>query len=175
VDNVIKLSFSPNKAPNRIAIFDPEQKGNAAFVRVLKYPQLDAISTKSFFKAQEATLLWNSQGSAILAWTHVDVDQTGKSYYGENGLHFLSAESKGEESTVVLKKDGPIHDVVWSPIGNHFLVLYGFMPAQATMFDTKCQPIVDFGSAPRNCAKFSPNGKLLCIGGFGNLQGLIVS
>jgi len=123
-----------------------------------------------FFKAQEAQLLWNSTGSALLVCTHTDIDKTGKSYYGETGLYFLQSDGKFE-SNIILKKEGPIHHCSWSPTGKEFLVIYGFMPARVTLFNLKCEPLVDFGDAARNTAKWSPSGKLLCVAGFGNLQG----
>jgi len=45
------------------------------------------------------------------------------------------------------------------------------MPSKTTLFSHQCKPIADFGTAPRNTLRWSPNGRLLCIGGFGNLQG----
>lgn len=89
------------------------------------------------------------------------------------------------------EKEGPIHDIAWNPKGNEFAVTYGciffffqkkllyfnndkVMPSQTTIFDLKCQPIADLGSNSRNTLKWSPNGKILCIGGFGNLQGYMV-
>jgi len=31
---------------------------------------------------------------------------------------------------VPLPKDGPVHDVKWSPAGDYFCVVAGFMPAK---------------------------------------------
>jgi len=45
------------------------------------------------------------------------------------------------------------------------------MPAQTTLFDSKCQPLVDFGTGSKTSAKFSPNGRMICVAGFGNVQG----
>ena len=42
--------------------------------------------------------LW--PGSAVLVLTTTEVDKTGASYYGEQGLHYLSA--KGEGNIVIL-------------------------------------------------------------------------
>ena len=39
-------------------------------------------------------------GSAVLVLTTTEVDKTGASYYGEQGLHYLSA--KGEGNIVVV-------------------------------------------------------------------------
>ena len=41
-------------------------------------------------------------------------------------------------------------DVAWSPSGKEFVVVYGFMPAKATLFDVKCKPVFDYGTGARN-------------------------
>ncbi len=33
-------------------------------------------------------------------------------------------------ATVALPKEGPVHDVQWSPAGDYFLTVAGFMPAK---------------------------------------------
>ena len=45
---------------------------------------------------------FNFIGSAVLVLTTTDVDKSGASYYGEQGLHYLS--SKGEGNIVILSK-----------------------------------------------------------------------
>ena len=45
------------------------------------------------------------------------------------------------------------------------------MPAKATLFNLKCEPVYDFGTAPRNVVYFNPQGNILCLAGFGNLRG----
>ena len=49
------------------------------------------------------------------------------------------------------------------------------MPARSTLYDAKCKPIFDFGAAPRNIVSWSPHGRFLCLAGFGNLPGVILS
>lgn len=51
-------------------------------------------------------------------------------------------------------KNGPIYDVAWSPSSTEFCVVYGFMPAKATIFNLKCDPVYDFGTGPRNAAYY---------------------
>ena len=68
-------------------------------------------------------------------------------------------------------KNGPIYDVAWSPSSSEFCVVYGFMPAKATVFNHKCDPVFDFGTGPRNAVFYSPQGHILVLAGFGNLQG----
>jgi translation initiation factor 2A len=81
-------------------------------------------------------LLWNSTGSALLAETASDTDASNQSYYGETKLHFLAADGSAEG--LVALKEGPVHDVQWSPSGQHFMVIAGFMPAKTILFDAKC-------------------------------------
>jgi translation initiation factor 2A len=105
-----------------------------------------------------------------LVLAHSDVDKTNQSYYGESRLHFLTSDGK-HEGAVPLNKEGPIHDVQWSPSGNEFLVVYGFMPASATLFDNRCRPVHQFGSGPFNTVRWSPHDHFICLAGFGNLPG----
>lgn len=158
---------------NHVAVYIPQAKGQPAHVKVFHYPDVETcIASKSFFKSSECKLLWNVTNTALLLWTTTEVDRSGKSYYGEAGLYFMNIRAKTQEN-VILKQEGPVHDVTWSPDGKHFVVVYGFMPATVTLFDSRGQPIADLGTAPRNTAKFSPDGRILCVAGFGNLQGQI--
>lgn len=68
-------------------------------------------------------------------------------------------------------KEGPIHDVSWSPNSEEFGVVYGYMPAKITIFNSRAQSKHDFSLGPRNTILFSPNGRFVLIAGFGNLAG----
>lgn len=176
--NVACIQFSPSgNAPYHLAVFVPEHKSEAGSVRIYSVPpsqgpdSIRATASKSFFRGTSAKLMWNSTGTALLASLSTDVDATGRSYYGETGLYFLTTDASFQ-CLIQLQKEGPIHDVSWSPTGKEFVVTYGFMPSpQTTLFDVKCNPVLDFGTASRNTIRWAPNGKLLCIGGFGNLTG----
>ncbi|KAK5904118.1 hypothetical protein CesoFtcFv8_005714 [Champsocephalus esox] len=114
-------------------------------------------------------MTWNNKASAVLVTASTEVDKSGASYYGEQTLHFLSVS--GETALVQLQKNGPIYDVSWSPSSSEFCVVYGFMPAKATVYNLKCDPLFDFGTGPRNAAYYSPQGHILILAGFGNLRG----
>ena len=68
-------------------------------------------------------------------------------------------------------KEGPIHDVSWSPRSNSFAVVYGYMPAKTVIFNSKAQATHTFPLAPRNTVCFSPHGRFVLVAGFGNLAG----
>lgn len=38
------------------------------------------------------------------------------------------------------------------------------------VFNHKCDQVFDFGTGPRSMVKYSPNGNILCIAGYGNLR-----
>jgi len=166
--DISSFSFAPGASPYKISTFVPEKKGGPGSTRIYVYPNVNEIASHvNFYKCSEAKLIWNRKGNALLIHTFTDTDKTGKSYYGETGLWFLSLD--GTSFNLGIK--GPIHDVQWSPTLDQFLVVYGNMPSQSTLFNLKGEALVDFGFNPRNTIRFSPNGKLLCLGGFGNLQG----
>lgn len=120
--------------------------------------------------------MWNKPGTAALVLAHSDTDATNQSYYGEQKLIYLPADAAKAENacTVPLPKEGPVHDVQWSPAGDYFIAVAGFMPAKVTLFDANCKPVYDLGSGPYNIVRWNPFGRFFCIAGFGNLPGDIV-
>jgi len=70
-------------------------------------------------------------------------------------------------------KEGPIHDVIWSPDSKEFGVVYGFMPAKTTIFDSRANVVHQLPAGPRNTILFSPHARFVLVAGFGNLQGQI--
>ncbi|XP_025145732.2 eukaryotic translation initiation factor 2A isoform X3 [Bubalus bubalis] len=165
--------LSPGPQPYKVAVYVPGSKGAPSFVRLYQYPNFDephaALANKSFFKADKVTMLWNKKATAVLVIASTDVDKTGASYYGEQTLHYIA--TNGESAVVQLPKNGPIYDVVWNSSSTEFCAVYGFMPAKATVFNLKCDPVFDFGTGPRNAAYYSPHGHILVLAGFGNLRG----
>jgi len=168
------FSMSPNASPTHVVAYVPGAKGGPSSCRLYRYPAFEdnqVLANKSFFQADHVDMKWNVPGSAVLLLTQAEVDKTGGSYYGKQQLHFMSI--KGETAMVALPKEGPIYSVEWANQGHLFTVVYGFMPAKATMFNMKAEPVFDFGTGPRNTALFNPQSTLLMVGGFGNLRGKI--
>ncbi|KAL0480058.1 translation initiation factor 2A [Acrasis kona] len=153
-----------------LALYCREEKKQSQ-VLVLRHPyQQSNKSNISFNKAEDVVMKWNRIGSALLVHTTTQSDSEYSSYYGENQLYFMRANGTFT-CNVVLKKEGPILDVAWSPKGNEFIVVYGFTPAKATLFNESTQEIFDFGTGARNRVSWSPSGKLVCLCGFGGMQG----
>lgn len=180
-----------------LAAFVPEGKGQPASASVLDFSAaLEAglagkaggaeggqqqqqknepvvISRRSFYRASGAEIAWNSTGTVALVTATSDTDATNQSYYGESKLHFLPADAAraGDAAAVPLPKEGPVHDVQWSPQGDYFAVVAGFMPAKAILVDTRNRPVYDVIAGPYNTARWSPSGRFLAVCGFGNLPG----
>ncbi|XP_043975854.1 eukaryotic translation initiation factor 2A [Gambusia affinis] len=173
MQKVSDFAASPGAQPCKVAIYVPGSKGAPSFVRLYQYPVLGgpgaALANKSFFKADKVMMQWNQKASAVLVTASTEVDKSGASYYGEQTLHYLGVN--GETALVQLAKNGPIYDTAWSPNSSEFCVVYGFMPAKATVFNLKCEAVFDFGTGPRNAAYYSPQGHILVLAGFGNLRG----
>jgi len=172
------FSISPYSSPPLISLFTPDRKGQPAKIYLAKCPDLSSILfSKTIMKASQAEFLWNSSGTAVLIKTHTDSDKTNRSYYGQSALSFLGIENTGKvnDTKILLDKEGPIHNIKWSKDGSKFIVIYGYMPAKVVMFDNHCNRLVDFykEGAPRNTIKWSPCNRMVCVAGFGNLQGNI--
>ncbi|CEG64096.1 hypothetical protein RMATCC62417_01132 [Rhizopus microsporus] len=172
IEGIAQFSLSPGKSP-AVAVFVPEKKGAPGVVRMYSVPNFKSpLSSKTFFKADSVTLYWNDLGTNLLVLTHTDVDKSNKSYYGETNLYYL-AVAGNFDCRVPLDKEGPVHDVTWGPDSKEFIVIYGSMPAKATLFDHRAKPVHDFGINPRNFVRYNPQGRTICIAGFGNLNGTV--
>ncbi|GMH45057.1 hypothetical protein BSKO_13014 [Bryopsis sp. KO-2023] len=176
---VAGFTISPG-AKAKIAAYVAESKGQPATIGIFPVSDLPRDQTtepkmtnrKSMYRVSGVTFIWNSTGSAVLCNSYSDVDVSNQSYYGEQHLYFM--DGNAEEAALVPVEKGPIHDIQWSPKGDFFAVVAGFMPAKTMLFNAKCKPIFDLGNGPHNMIRWNPQGRFLCVAGFGNLPGDIV-
>ncbi|KAK6509382.1 hypothetical protein TWF481_004131 [Arthrobotrys musiformis] len=170
VEGVTEFQLSPGENYH-VAIFVPEKQGRPAKAAVYAVPNFSApLMQKSFFKADKIQFNWNNAGTAVLFLSQTEVDKTGKNYYGETNLYLMNVTAN-VDARITLDKEGPISDFTWSPSSQEFVVVYGYMPAKTTFFDAKANPVTSLPLAPRNTVLFNPQGRLLLVAGFGNLQG----
>eukprot|EP00727_Mastigamoeba_balamuthi_P005490 m51a1_g1560 putative eukaryotic translation initiation factor (597) ;mRNA; r:33821-36194 len=167
-----------NQGPKyQVAVFVAERKGEMASVSIYEWPRVgnnEFVSRRKFLQAQYCTLEWSPAGGVLLANASTDMDPTGKSYYGQSCAYILFTKKPESNGTVALKKEGGIHDMAWSPKGDMFAIVYGFMPAMTSIFSvtaTSYTPKADVGPLGRNTALFSPDGTCLYVAGFQNLAG----
>ncbi|BCS22969.1 translation initiation factor 2A [Aspergillus puulaauensis] len=170
VEGVADFALSPGQN-QAVAVFIPERKGQPAAVKVFLVPQFGSpVSLKTFFKGDKVQLKWNASGTSLIVLAQTDVDKTGKSYYGETTLYLLSSTGQFD-SRVHLDREGPIHDVSWSPTSTEFGVVYGTIPSKTTIFNVCGVPKHSFPLTPRNTILFSPHGRFVLVAGFGNMAG----
>ncbi|KAF2018478.1 translation initiation factor eIF-2A [Aaosphaeria arxii CBS 175.79] len=170
IEGVSDFAVSPGKN-HSVAVFVPEKKGMPAAVKVFQVPQFSApVSQKTFYKGDKVQLKWNQLGTSLIVLAQTEVDKTNKSYYGETNMYILSANGTFD-SRIQLDKEGPIHDVSWSPNSKEFGVVYGYMPAKTTIFNQRAVAQHNFDLGPRNTILFSPHGRFVLVAGFGNLAG----
>lgn len=166
------FQISPGKNPS-VAVFVPEKSGKPASVVIYNIPNFNQpVCFKNFFKAERCSLKWNSLGTALLALASTDHDTSNKSYYGETNLYLLGIAGS-YNSRIDLTKEGPIHDITWSPTAREFAVSYGYMPSETTFFDARGNAIHSLPTASRNTILYSPHAKFVLVAGFGNLQGTV--
>lgn len=127
------------------------------------------IYIKNIEKAEEIKVRHSPANHDFLIELQTYFDHTGKSYYGEYGLYFFNfAQCK---MTQVKTYEGPIHDFSWDPKGERFSVISGYMPAGAVLFNNKNEPVFEFGKLYKNLISWNPQGRFICLAGFGNLNG----
>lgn len=154
-----------------VSVFIPTNKGKPAFIKVYSLSNLkNSVSEKQFFKGESCIFKWNSLGTSLLALVSTDVDSTNKSYYGETQLYLLDISGLFVQK-INLPNEGPIHECTWSPTSREFAVIYGFMPAITTFFDSRGNEIHSLPKASRNTISYSPHAKYILVAGFGNLPG----
>ncbi|KAK4131477.1 translation initiation factor eIF-2A [Trichocladium antarcticum] len=171
-EGVTSFAIAPGMTQN-VAVFVPERKGQPSAVKVYNVPLFNSpISQKTFFKGDKVQLKWNGLGTALIVLAQTEVDKSNKSYYGETTMYLLSANGSFD-ARITLDKEGPIHDIAWSPNSTEFGVIYGFMPAKTTVFNHRGVPTHSFPIGPRNTIIFSPTGRFVLVAGFGNLAGQI--
>lgn len=121
--------------------------------------------------AEDVALKWSTDATALLVLSTTHVDETNQNYYGTTRLHLLRRSKNvkrvetGESGAhaqrhvwqgmpIALDRQGPIHDVEWSPKTSEFIVVYGTMPATSMLYNRNAEPIFSFGSC--SCAGHTP-------------------
>ena len=159
-----------------IGVFVPEKGGKPASASLYVFPGEGDVqgptTSRTMFAASEVRFLWNITGTSVLCHTSSDVDHSNTSYYGASGLFLLGTFAVNNlTEKIAQSKEGPIHDVAWSPAGDKFILSAGTMPARCTLYNAKAEMIYEFGETHRNTIIWSPHGRFLCLAGFGNLAG----
>uniref|UniRef100_A0A914YXV4 Eukaryotic translation initiation factor 2A n=1 Tax=Panagrolaimus superbus TaxID=310955 RepID=A0A914YXV4_9BILA len=171
VSDIHAIAVSPHQREHLFAAFIPS-KNEPSKVQLHRINKdMTVLSTIIFTNCDKLDMKWNSKGTAMLALASVDVDKSGKSYYGNSYLQVLSFN--GEKCRIPFDKEGSVHDVKWSPTGSHFAACYGYMPAKISVYNAQGNAIWNLGECHRNEVHFNTQGNLFTTCGFGSLTGKI--
>ena len=129
--------------------------------------------------ADSGLLSWNCTGDALMLHATVEVDETGKTYYGKSNLYVIASAADGSwsGSRAATAIGSPLHDAKWSPRDPRaFVAVAGKMPAQVGYYtvnesNSRVSLTFSMGQAARNTVRWNPYSRFVAVGGFGNLPG----
>lgn len=173
VPKITDWSVGPGPA-YQVAVFIPEERKKRKPGWVIVYAGnekgFSMSSHASFYQAEEVEFNWSSKGECVLCEASVDVDHSGASYYGSKRLYLLDIQNSNNNRIKIIN---PLQDSSWIVGTTDFIAIHNH-PFQADVFgvDTKgYEQIYDFPKLTHNKVKPSPEGRFVCLCGFGNLQG----
>jgi translation initiation factor 2A len=113
-EKMTSFGMAPGPAPYKFATFSPEKGDKPAQIKTWVYPNLkEAVGNKTMFRASDAEIKWSPNGQAGLVKTTTDVDATGKSYYGESKLAFVSVPSNQQTNPFFIFRFHPsVHPAI---------------------------------------------------------------
>jgi len=169
-----RISPSVNRNDVLVATFTngkPPNVGLWQFFPGAENPEhkLRRLAHKTLMSAEEVEFMWNKQGDAVLCVTECAVDKTNQSYYGVKALSLMNRS--GMSWRVPISGENPLQDAQWHPDGKRFAVIDGY-PLRATMHNSDGRGKGwEIQRSACNTIRFSPQGRFLMLGGFGNLAG----
>ncbi|KAF7255075.1 hypothetical protein EG68_08180 [Paragonimus skrjabini miyazakii] len=180
------FSLCSSSTSAHIAAYIPSQKSQPSSVRIYQWhnSNCNPIANKSFYRTDSIRLLWNDRGTDLLVLASTKLSD--ESYYGDQSLYYITANTSGNNAIVTMPRKGPIYQVAWRPTqkvsttcktllkrpGEEcFVVCHGFVPASVTVFGLDCEPRFHFGTGSWNQIHFNPHGNLLLLAGLGGLTG----
>jgi uncharacterized protein with WD repeat len=96
-------------------------------------------------------------------------DTSATSYYGESSLYFLDL-LYGKFQKISLP-EGPIHDFDWTPNSENFIICAGYQPAKTHIYNNTGKFLKEICVSKVSTIRISPDSRILCMAGFGNLNG----
>jgi len=157
-------------------LFIPENKESRKPGYVVAYrggaKSFECVASRSFFNAEEVDFEWSSTSDCVLCVASHEVDTTGSSYYGAKRLYLLNILF-GVSSRVPIADGAPLQATGWLANGKDFIAVHDH-PFRADVWQATKKGVVSihqFEHNTYNNTKASPDGRFLCLCGFGNLQG----
>ena len=159
---------SPDPAPLYSFItFSPTRGGRPGSAHLWSLPNVTSPVVSRSMQADGCRVEWAPEGSSALL--ELTLAATADSYYGDSRAFLMSRS--GVNMALEPPKEGSVHDFAWSPGSDTFIVIAGKSPPAATLYSAKGVPTFSFGAAAHNTIRYSPNGMVVLLAGFGNMGG----
>jgi translation initiation factor 2A len=144
-----------------------EEPGGPKKFKIFHYPNFEkAAAFRSIMVGDTFVIRLNPNGqSAVAIGTKTHSEQT---YFGESYAFYLNVSGSQK---LILKKQGPIHTIDYSPAADKFVSIAGHVPPSVALHFDKVGGAFEFGQFSVNSVRWSCTGNLVAIGGFGNFNG----
>lgn len=153
-----------------VVTFTPRTKSKPASVSLWSLPPTPAPIASRSLQSDTCRVEYNSAGTAVLV--ELSTATSASSYYGDSRLFLFTVDGR-VSMAVPQAKEGPIADFAWSPTDQLcFIVIAGRSPPAAQLHTLPTgAPVFSFGTGAFNTVRFQPQGRMVVLGGFGNMSG----
>ncbi len=152
-------------------VLDEKSKKKKSLVTVYKLSDLTKpIKEMSISICDRMKIKVSPDKKSVLFQSLCD-DSSSTSYYGESSLYYLDLLYGKFQK--IPHAEGPIHDFEWTPNGAHYIVCAGHQPSKTHLYNNTGKFVKEICVSKVNTIKISPDSRLLCLAGFGNLHGEI--
>ncbi|XP_039156996.1 eukaryotic translation initiation factor 2A isoform X2 [Eucalyptus grandis] len=160
----VELSKTPGY---HIAAFVPESKGVPASVQILCVGRIRRVN---LLRGEVSSAARPCSCTGIMGlldfwlWCSLILIKPTRVTMGIE-VKLLTTDGTHEGLVPLRKED------LFMMFNGHTLVQSLLLFMAATIFDKKCNPLLELGTGPYNTIRWNPKGKFICLAGFGNLPG----
>lgn len=151
----------------RVVVDDKKKK--KSLVTVYKLSDLSKPVKEMSVSMSDRMIIRISPDKKYALLQSISDDTSATSYYGESTLYHLDL-LYGKFSKISLPT-GPIHDFQWTPNGSTFVVCAGHHPARTHIYENTSKFLKEVCVSKVSTIRISPDSRILCLAGFGNLNG----
>ncbi len=150
-------------------VSDEKTKKKKSLVTVYKLSDLSKpIKEMSVSICDRMKIKVSPDRKSVLLQSFSD-DTSNTSYYGESTLYYLDLlYGKFQKMSLA---EGPIHDFDWTSNGKNYVVCAGYQPSKTHIYNNSGNFLKEICVSKVNTIKISPDCRILCMAGFGNLHG----
>uniref|UniRef100_A0A915ENX9 Eukaryotic translation initiation factor 2A n=1 Tax=Ditylenchus dipsaci TaxID=166011 RepID=A0A915ENX9_9BILA len=169
INDVQSFVVSPGTS-SHLLCFIPFRGGRVAEFQLRKLDvgtDLPVISSIKTASCCESVMMWNSQGTVVLASAEVDYEETSKFWQSVTCLYIITIGGKSIQ--VVFDGSEYLYNFNWTPDGRRFAVSCGGATSQKWcaltffVFVNDHRTLWEYETQRMHCAYFDPTGFILAI------------